>query len=79
MSDIVKCPNCDTAQPMDIRINTFICGGFSARYECSKCGYKGMWSGAKLEREEAKRVALERAGKGIKMRGGREPWEGVQK
>jgi len=68
MSEIVKCPVCDTKQPMDMRIDSFICGGFSARCECSKCGYRGMWSGARLDREEAKRVAIERADKGVKKK-----------
>jgi hypothetical protein len=68
MNDIVKCPACDAEQPMDVRIDSFIFGGFSARCECSKCGYKGMWSGAKLYREEAKKAAIERADKGVKRK-----------
>lgn len=68
MSDLVKCPACDTNQPMDMRIDSFIFGGFSARCECSKCGYKGMWSGVKLFREDAKKAAIERADKGVKRK-----------
>lgn len=66
MSDLVRCPVCETEQPMDMRIDMLIFGGYTARCECSVCGYKGMWSGAKRERADAKRIAIERADRGVK-------------
>lgn len=68
MTELVICPECKAEQPMDMRIDSFIFGGFSARCECSKCGYKGMWSGGKWDKEEAKRVAIERATKGVRKK-----------